>query len=169
MWAGIWMVAGRTRVVYCGPLFGWWLCSASAQRVRILACLMLRLCSKTSSREFATAHLTGACPSAGVLVGVVLRYGIHVPSDVNNVTLSCQVQTSPATLLVNVSGKYYEYTLKGEISAQELNNVQDNEMLRKVREPVTGEWSDAPHSLCGMGPVSAGLKDVFFFLTSVRL
>uniref|UniRef100_A0A7M4EM53 Sodium/hydrogen exchanger n=1 Tax=Crocodylus porosus TaxID=8502 RepID=A0A7M4EM53_CROPO len=46
----------------------------------------------------------------------------HVPSDVNNVTLSCQVQTSPATLLVNVSGKYYEYTLKGEISPQELNN-----------------------------------------------
>ncbi|KFV70194.1 Sodium/hydrogen exchanger 6, partial [Dryobates pubescens] len=38
----------------------------------------------------------------------------------------------PATLLVNVSGKYYEYTLKGEISAHELNNVQDNEMLRKV-------------------------------------
>ncbi|NWX91745.1 SL9A6 protein, partial [Nothoprocta pentlandii] len=69
---------------------------------------------------------------AGVLVGVVLRYGIHVPSDVNNVTLSCQVPSSPATLLVNVSGKYYEYTLKGEISAQELNNVQDNEMLRKV-------------------------------------
>ncbi|NXT02006.1 SL9A6 protein, partial [Jacana jacana] len=68
----------------------------------------------------------------GVLVGVVLRYGIHVPRDINNVTLSCQVQTSPATLLVNVSGKYYEYTLKGEISAQELNNVQDNEMLRKV-------------------------------------
>ncbi|NXY42866.1 SL9A6 protein, partial [Ceuthmochares aereus] len=75
---------------------------------------------------------TNVCPFAGVLVGVVLRYGIHVPSDVNNVTLSCQVQTSPATLLVNVSGKYYEYTLKGEISAQELNNVQDNEMLRKV-------------------------------------
>ncbi|KAK4810102.1 hypothetical protein QYF61_008078 [Mycteria americana] len=80
----------------------------------------------------------------GVLVGVVLRYGIHVPSDVNNVTLSCQVQTSPATLLVNVSGKYYEYTLKGEISAQELNNVQDNEMLRKVRESVTGEVTFDP-------------------------
>lgn len=70
---------------------------------------------------------------------MVLRYGIHVPSDVNNVTLSCQVQTSPATLLVNVSGKFYEYTLKGEISAQELNNVQDNEMLRKVRERFRGE------------------------------
>nr|XP_013798461.1 PREDICTED: sodium/hydrogen exchanger 6 [Apteryx mantelli mantelli] len=77
-------------------------------------------------------HETGLAMIYGVLVGVVLRYGIHVPSDVNNVTLSCQVQSSPATLLVNVSGKYYEYTLKGEISAQELNNVQDNEMLRKV-------------------------------------
>ncbi|KAF4788963.1 sodium/hydrogen exchanger 6-like protein [Turdus rufiventris] len=77
-------------------------------------------------------HETGLAMIYGVLVGVVLRYGIHVPSDVNNVTLSCQVQTSPATLLVNVSGKFYEYTLKGEISAHELNNVQDNEMLRKV-------------------------------------
>ncbi|XP_009330038.1 PREDICTED: sodium/hydrogen exchanger 6 [Pygoscelis adeliae] len=93
---------------------------------------MLHPCSKRSSWEFAVARLTDACPSSGVLVGVVLRYGIHVPSDVNNVTLSCQVQTSPTTLLVNVSGKYYEYTLKGEISSQELNNVQDNEMLRKV-------------------------------------
>lgn len=62
----------------------------------------------------------------------MLRYGIHVPSDVNNVTLSCEVQSSPTTLLVNVSGKFYEYTLKGEISSHELNNVQDNEMLRKV-------------------------------------
>ncbi|KAK2498117.1 hypothetical protein MC885_020159, partial [Smutsia gigantea] len=69
---------------------------------------------------------------SGLLVGLVLRYGIHVPSDVNNVTLSCEVQSSPTTLLVNVSGKFYEYTLKGEISSHELNNVQDNEMLRKV-------------------------------------
>nr|XP_034958347.1 sodium/hydrogen exchanger 6-like [Zootoca vivipara] len=68
----------------------------------------------------------------GVLAGAVLRYGIHIPSDINNVTLSCPVQTSPATLLVNLSGKFYEYTLKGEISSHEPNNVQDNEMLRKV-------------------------------------
>lgn len=93
--------------------------------------------------------ISPTCFSPGVLVGVVLRYGIHVPSDVNNVTMSCQVQTSPATLLVNVSGKYYEYTLKGEISAQELNNVQDNEMLRKVKGLVTREASDAPHSFRG--------------------
>ncbi|XP_077163356.1 sodium/hydrogen exchanger 6 [Paroedura picta] len=77
-------------------------------------------------------HETGLAMIYGVLVGVVLRYGIHVPSDVNNDTLKCQVQTSPATLLLNISGKYYEYTLKGEISPHELNNVQDNEMLRKV-------------------------------------
>uniref|UniRef100_A0A8C5ZGH1 Sodium/hydrogen exchanger n=1 Tax=Marmota marmota marmota TaxID=9994 RepID=A0A8C5ZGH1_MARMA len=37
---------------------------------------------------------------SGLLVGLVLRYGIHVPSDVNNVTLSCEVQSSPTTLLV---------------------------------------------------------------------
>ncbi|KPP59277.1 hypothetical protein Z043_122815, partial [Scleropages formosus] len=46
-------------------------------------------------------------------------------------TLSCLVNASPATLLVNVSGKFYEYTLKGEISANEISEVQDNEMLRK--------------------------------------
>ncbi|KAK1346456.1 hypothetical protein QTO34_000312, partial [Cnephaeus nilssonii] len=67
-----------------------------------------------------------------LFVGLVLRYGIHVPSDINNVTLSCEVQSSPTTLLVNVSGKFYEYTLKGEISPHELNNIQDNDMLRKV-------------------------------------
>ncbi|XP_036998112.1 sodium/hydrogen exchanger 6 [Artibeus jamaicensis] len=77
-------------------------------------------------------HETGLAMIYGVFVGLVLRYGIHVPSDVNNVTLSCEVQSSPTTLLVNVSGKFYEYTLKGEISSHELNNVQDNEMLRKV-------------------------------------
>lgn len=50
----------------------------------------------------------------------------------NNITLSCHVNASPATLLINVSGKFYEYTLKGEISSKEIDDVQDNEMLRKV-------------------------------------
>ncbi|KAM4696964.1 sodium/hydrogen exchanger 6 isoform 2-T2 [Rhinophrynus dorsalis] len=83
-------------------------------------------------RRFRFLHETGLAMIYGLIAGVILRYGIHVPSDVSNVTMSCEQQTSPATLLVNVSGKFYEYTLKGEISEKELNNVQDNDMLRKV-------------------------------------
>lgn len=71
--------------------------------------------------------------SPGLLVGVVLRYAIHVPRDISSVALSCHVNASPATLLINVSGKFYEYTLKGEINANEVDDVQDNEMLRKVQ------------------------------------
>uniref|UniRef100_A0A8C1YJ44 Sodium/hydrogen exchanger n=1 Tax=Cyprinus carpio TaxID=7962 RepID=A0A8C1YJ44_CYPCA len=83
-------------------------------------------------RRFRFLHETGLAMIYGLLVGVVLRYAIHVPSDMNNVTLSCNVNASPATLLVNVSGKFYEYTLKGQISANDVDDIQDNEMLRKV-------------------------------------
>lgn len=76
--------------------------------------------------------LVSSCP--GLLVGVVLRYAIHVPRDMSHMTLSCPVNASPATLLINVSGKFYEYTLKGEINANELDDVPDNEMLRKVTD-----------------------------------
>uniref|UniRef100_A0A672ZXE0 Sodium/hydrogen exchanger n=1 Tax=Sphaeramia orbicularis TaxID=375764 RepID=A0A672ZXE0_9TELE len=45
-----------------------------------------------------------------------LRFGVHVPQSMTDVVLSCAVNASPATLLVNVSGRFYEYTLKGEVT-----------------------------------------------------
>uniref|UniRef100_A0A8C7DLY2 Solute carrier family 9 member A6a n=1 Tax=Oncorhynchus kisutch TaxID=8019 RepID=A0A8C7DLY2_ONCKI len=107
-------------------------------------------------RRFRFLHETGLAMIYGVLVGVVLRYGIHVPRDISNVTLSCHVNASPPTLLVNVSGKFYEYTLKGEISASEISDVQDNEMLRKV-ESQTREKCLLPHKSWLLS------KRVFFF------
>ncbi|MEQ2190036.1 hypothetical protein GOODEAATRI_031388, partial [Goodea atripinnis] len=68
-----------------------------------------------------------------LLVGVILRFGIHVPQSTSDVVLECAVNASPATLLVNVSGRFYEYTLKGEVSRAKDHQVQDDEMLRKAR------------------------------------
>lgn len=79
-------------------------------------------------------HLTVILSSLeGLLVGVILRFGVHVPPSMSDVVQGCAVNASPATLLVNVSGRFYEYTLKGEVSRGKGHQVQDDEMLRKVR------------------------------------
>uniref|UniRef100_A0A673YC80 Sodium/hydrogen exchanger n=1 Tax=Salmo trutta TaxID=8032 RepID=A0A673YC80_SALTR len=83
-------------------------------------------------RRFRFLHETGLAMIYGLLVGVILRFGVHVPRNMNNVTMNCSVNASPATLLVNVSGRFYEYTLKGEVSTVKGHDVQDDEMLRKV-------------------------------------
>ncbi|KAK1882569.1 Sodium/hydrogen exchanger 6 [Dissostichus eleginoides] len=83
-------------------------------------------------RRFRFLHETGLAMIYGVLVGVILRFGVHVPASMSDVILNCAVNASPATLLVNVSGRFYEYTLKGEVSRGKGHQVQDDEMLRKV-------------------------------------
>ncbi|CAI9548220.1 unnamed protein product, partial [Staurois parvus] len=68
----------------------------------------------------------------GLIVGVILRYGTPSTSTYDK-TISCsQEQRAYTTLLVNVSGKFFEYTLKGEIIPEKIHNVEQNDMLRKV-------------------------------------
>lgn len=83
-------------------------------------------------RRFRFLHETGLAMIYGLLVGMILRFGVHVPQSTSDVVLSCAVNASPASLLVNVSGRFYEYTLKGEVSRAKGHQVQDDEMLRKV-------------------------------------
>ncbi|NXX51070.1 SL9A7 protein, partial [Tricholaema leucomelas] len=68
----------------------------------------------------------------GLIVGVILRYGTPSSSG-HDKPFSCSQENRPfTTLLVNVSGKFFEYTLKGEISPGKIHNVEQNDMLRKV-------------------------------------
>ncbi|XP_030648449.1 sodium/hydrogen exchanger 6b [Chanos chanos] len=83
-------------------------------------------------RRFRFLHETGLAMIYGLFVGVILRFGIHVPQDASNIALSCAVNASPPILLVNVSGHFYEYTLKGEVRDNKGREVPDAEMLKKV-------------------------------------
>ncbi|KAM8974910.1 sodium/hydrogen exchanger 7 [Pelodytes ibericus] len=77
-------------------------------------------------------HETGLAMIYGLIVGVILRYGISSTSSLDKPITCSQEQKAFTTLLVNVSGKFFEYTLKGEINPEKINNVEQNDILRKV-------------------------------------
>uniref|UniRef100_A0A8C9DCT8 Sodium/hydrogen exchanger n=1 Tax=Panthera leo TaxID=9689 RepID=A0A8C9DCT8_PANLE len=76
-------------------------------------------------------HETGLAMIYGLIVGVILRYGTPATGG-HDKSVSCtQEDRAFSTLLVNVSGKFFEYTLKGEISPGKINSVEQNDILRK--------------------------------------
>lgn len=79
-------------------------------------------------------------------MGVILRYGIPATSYHNKTPVSCVMNVRPSsTLLLNVSGKFFEYTLKGEINSREIHNVEQNDMLRKVNTAHTHTHTQIYH------------------------
>ncbi|KAF2986435.1 hypothetical protein EK904_003699 [Melospiza melodia maxima] len=109
------------------PQFGGW-------RGRTLGVQHLALyqkCVKETVSKQVLHKLFSSNPS-GLIVGVILRYGTPSTSG-HDKPFSCSQEDRPfTTLLVNVSGKFFEYTLKGEISPGKIHNVEQNDMLRKV-------------------------------------
>uniref|UniRef100_A0A8C8B738 Sodium/hydrogen exchanger n=1 Tax=Otus sunia TaxID=257818 RepID=A0A8C8B738_9STRI len=89
------------------------------------ACTLVRLMHSTLPHGYFNSL-------PGLIVGVILRYGTPSTSG-HDKPFSCSQEDRPfTTLLVNVSGKFFEYTLKGEISPGKIHNVEQNDMLRKV-------------------------------------
>lgn len=99
--------------------------------VRVMHCTLDVTCnSKVGYRSSKSSScIFNSLP--GLIVGVILRYGTPSTSG-HDKPFGCSQDRPFTTLLVNVSGKFFEYTLKGEISPGKIHNVEQNDMLRKV-------------------------------------
>uniref|UniRef100_A0A2K5YLV4 Cation/H+ exchanger transmembrane domain-containing protein n=1 Tax=Mandrillus leucophaeus TaxID=9568 RepID=A0A2K5YLV4_MANLE len=72
-------------------------------------------------------HETELAMICGLIVGVILRYG--TPSTSGRKSFNCtQEDRAFSTLVVNVRGKFFQYTLKGEISPGKINSVEQNDI-----------------------------------------
>ncbi|XP_062869881.1 sodium/hydrogen exchanger 6b [Trichomycterus rosablanca] len=81
-------------------------------------------------RRVTFLHESGLAMIYGMLVGVVLRFGVGQQEDVSNVTALWVSEEAPGFVLVNVSGRVYEYTLRGELSDGEHSSNTD--LLQKT-------------------------------------
>ncbi|KAB5543173.1 hypothetical protein PHYPO_G00076150 [Pangasianodon hypophthalmus] len=104
--------------------------SANLLTAAVLLSLTILTVWSFKHRRLIFLHETGLAMIYGLLVGVVLRYGVHTEQDVSNVTGVCVLESSPASLVVNVSGRFYEYTLRGEVN--EGDPAPNTEILRKA-------------------------------------
>ncbi|KAK2823052.1 hypothetical protein Q7C36_019652 [Tachysurus vachellii] len=104
--------------------------SANLLTAAVLLSLTIITVWSFKHRRLICLHETGLAMIYGSLVGVVLRYGVHTEQEVSNVTAVCVLESNPVSLVVNVSGLFYEYTLRGEVN--EGDHTLNNEILRKA-------------------------------------
>ncbi|KAK3521587.1 hypothetical protein QTP70_014766, partial [Hemibagrus guttatus] len=77
--------------------------SANLLTAAVLLSLTILTVWSFKHRRIIFLHETGLAMIYGLLVGVVLRYGVHTEQDASNVTDVCVIESSPVSLVVNAT------------------------------------------------------------------